>query len=178
LSEHIANRNYNLLVENGLNIKEADLGIQFEEVTKTIFKHLGFNVDIDLKNKLNTAKDKVDIVLNEGGKEIVIIECKSVKEKGYNKYSAVSRQLKAYKKLAEKNDFTVKKMFVIAPAFSDDFVNECGLDYELNLSLISADTLFAVHSVYDEKSSKPLSISLLMRDVLIDKERVLKAMKR
>lgn len=175
---NIANRNYNGLVENGLNLKEADLGIQFEEVTKTIFKHLGFNVDEDLKNNLNTAKDKVDIVLNEGGKEIVIIECKSVKEKGYNKYSAVSRQLKAYKTLAEKNDFTVKKMFVIAPAFSDDFVNECGLDYELNLSLISADTLFAVHSVFDENSSKPLSISLLMRDVLIDKERVLKAMTR
>ena len=176
---NIGYRNYNALVENGLNIKEAELGLKFEDVTKTIFKKIGFDVDDTLRNKLNTSKDKVDIIIRVAESELIIVECKSVKEKGYNKYSAVSRQVKSYKDLAEKNDFTVKKIFIVAPEFTDDFVNECGLDYELNLSLLSADTLLEIFNVHTENATgKALPISLLMRDVLIDKERVLKALRK
>ncbi|MGH1432835.1 MAG: hypothetical protein ACRBG0_00085 [Lewinella sp.] len=175
---NIAMRNYNLLVENGLDIKEADLGIKFEEVTKTIFRKLGFTIADDLRKTINTAKDKMDILLKDKDESVIVIECKSIKERGYNKYSAVSRQMKAYKALAEKNSLIVKKLFLIAPEFTDDFVNECGLDYELNLSLITADTLLDIYQVCQESGNKTVPISLLMRDVLIDKERVLKALGR
>lgn len=175
---NIALRNYNLLIENGLDIKEADLGIKFEEVTKTIFRKLGFTIADDLRKTINTAKDKMDILLQDKDESVIVIECKSIKERGYNKYSAVSRQMKAYKALAEKNSLIVKKLFLIAPEFTDDFVNECGLDYELNLSLITADTLLDIYQVCQENGSKTVPISLLMRDVLIDKERVLKALGR
>jgi len=175
---NIANRRFNQLTENGLEIKEADLGVKFEEVTKTILRKLGFVVDDTLRNSLNTSKDKMDILIKESETELVIIECKSVKEKGFNKYSSVSRQVKAYKTLVEKNDFNVKKSFIIAPSFTDEFVKECDLDYELNLSLITADTLMAIYDTQIEMGKKVLPISLLMRDVLIDKERVVKALRK
>lgn len=175
---HIANRNINTLTENGLEINEADLGLKFEEVTKTILTKMGLNIDESLRNSINTSKDKIDILVKQNGGEVIIIECKSIKERGYNKYSSVSRQLKSYKSLAEKNGFHVKKMFVVAPAFTDDFVNECGLDYELNLSLLTADTLLAIYEIITENDIPSIPISLLMRDVLIDKDRIIKALKR
>src|SRR5690606_3115958 len=82
--ENVAYRNLNLLKENGINVKEVELGLKFEELTKTIFQNLGFNVDDKLKNSLNTTKDKIDILLNLGNEEIIIVECKTIKEKGYN----------------------------------------------------------------------------------------------
>lgn len=172
---NIALRDYNLLVENGLDIPEAELGIKFESVTKSILRKLGLEVDDSLRQSLSSSKNKIDIVVKTGESEIIIVECKSIKERGYNKYSSVSRQVNSYKKVAEDKGFSVKKIFIVAPSFTDDFVNECGLDYELNLSLITADTLSDIYSVFQESSRSELPISLLMRDVLIDKERVCKA---
>ena len=46
----------------------------------------------------------IDIVLNLGNNDLILVECKTVKESGYNKFSSVSRQLKAYVDLAKHND--------------------------------------------------------------------------
>ncbi len=54
-----------------------------------------------------TAKDNIDIVLNFGNNDLILVECKTVKESGYNKFGSVSRQLKAYVDLAKHNDFRV-----------------------------------------------------------------------
>lgn len=176
--ELIARRDFNSLQENGLEVKEAEIGVKFEEITKSILKKLGFNVDDDLRNSVNTSKDKADIILNEGDNSIIIIECKSIKEKGYNKYSSVARQVTSYKNNAEKKGFEVMKIFIVAPEFTDEFINDCTLDYESNLSLITADTLIEIYNVFKELGHKSLPISLLMRDVLIDKERVLKSLEK
>jgi hypothetical protein len=176
--ELIARRDFNSLQENGLDVKEAEIGVKFEEVTKSILKKLGFNVDDDLRNSVNTSKDKADIILNEGQGSLIIIECKSIKEKGYNKYSSVARQVKSYKNNAEKKGYEVMKIFIVAPEFTDEFINDCSLDYESNLSLITADTLIEIYNVFKEFGHKSLPISLLMRDVLIDKERVLKSLEK
>ena len=176
--ELIARRDFNSLQENGLDVKEAEIGVKFEEVTKSILKKLGFNVDDDLRNSVNTSKDKADIVLNEGENSLIIMECKSIKEKGYNKYSSVARQVKSYKNNAEKKGYEVMKIFIVAPEFTDEFINDCTLDYESNLSLITADTLIGIYNVFKEFGHKSLPISLLMRDVLIDKERVLKSLEK
>lgn len=176
--ELIARRDFNSLQENGLDVKEAEIGVKFEEVTKSILKKLGFNVDDDLRDSVNTSKDKADIILNEGENSLIIIECKSIKEKGYNKYSSVARQVKSYKNNAEKKGYEVMKIFIVAPEFTDDFINDCTLDYESNLSLITADTLIEIYNVFKEFGHKSLPISLLMRDVLIDKERVLKSLEK
>jgi hypothetical protein len=163
------------LKENGIFVKESELGILFEDLTRKILSKLGFVVDEKLRKKLNTAKDKMDIVLTISDTEIILVECKSVKESGYNKFSSVSRQLKSYMSLAEKNNVKVIKSLLIAPEFSDDFVKDCGLDYELNLSLITANTLSKILEVFKTTKHKSLPHNLLMRDVLIQGERIIKA---
>ena len=54
--EAIGFRNLAELKENGIIIKESEIGLRFEDITKTIFEKLGFNVDENLKKKLNTTK--------------------------------------------------------------------------------------------------------------------------
>ena len=173
--ENIGFRNLSALKENNIIIKEANLGIKFEELTKSIFTKLGFLVDEPLRKKLNTSKDKIDIVLNIGNEELILIECKTIKESGYNKFSSVSRQLKSYSDLAKINDYKVVKSLLIAPDFSDEFIKDCGLEYELNLSLITASTLINILEGFKNSKLKVFPHNLLMRDVLIQEERVLKA---
>ena len=153
--------------------------MKFEELTKTIFTKLGFNVDENLRKKLNTAKDKIDIVINLGNKELIIVECKTIKESGYNKFSSVSRQLKAYNNLATKNDFKVLKLLLVAPGFSDEFVENCELDVELDLSLLTAASLISIlESFKKSKKYKQFPYKLLMRDVLINADRIIKAISK
>lgn len=176
--ENIGYRNLNELKENGIRIKESDLGVKFEEITKSIFKKLGFNVDEKLRRKLNDKKNKIDVLLNLGNSELIIIECKTVKESGYNKFSSISRQVKAYIDLATKNNYKVIKSLLIAPEFSDDFVSDCELEYELNLSLITASSLYTILKGFKDSKLNEFPYNLLMRDVLIKEERVLKAIKK
>lgn len=153
------------------------MGVKFEELTKTIFKKLGFNVDEKLRKEINTSKDKIDILLNIGKNELIVVECKSHKESGYNKFSSVFRQLKAYQDLALKKEYKVIKSLLIAPEFTDDFINDCELEYELNLSLITASSISAIYQGFKDSKMKTLPFKLLMRDVLIQSERILKAIK-
>jgi hypothetical protein len=176
--ENIGFRNLNQLKENGIRITEAEIGIKFEEITKSIFKKLGFNVDEKLRRKLNDKKNKIDILLNLGNSELIIIECKTVKESGYNKFSSISRQVKAYIDLATKNNYKVIKSLLIAPEFSDDFVSDCELEYELNLSLITASSLYIILKGFKDSKLNEFPYNLLMRDVLIKEERVIKAIKK
>ncbi|UII32652.1 hypothetical protein LVD17_02235 [Fulvivirga ulvae] len=171
----IGYRDLGTLKENGITVKEAEIGILFETLTKKIFSNLGFSVDEDLRKQINTSKDKIDILLNMGNDDLILVECKSVKESGYNKFSSVSRQLKSYMKLAEKNGHKVIKSLLIAPDFSDDFVKDCGLDYELNLSLVTANSLTKIQEAFKLSKHKTFPYNLLMRDVLIQEDRVIKA---
>ncbi|SHI46350.1 hypothetical protein SAMN05444280_102165 [Tangfeifania diversioriginum] len=166
------------LRENGINIKESELGLKFEEITKSIFEKLGFNVDESLKKQLNTSKNKIDLVLNLGKNNIIIVECKSVKEKGYNKYSSVSRQIKSYVNLARKAEFNVVKSLLVAPEFTDDFINECDLEFEINLSLITAGALINILKVFRNSNLEQFPHQLLMKDVLIREDRIIKAMSK
>lgn len=175
--ENVAYRNLNLLKVNGIIIKEGELGLKFEELTKVIFKGLGFNVDDKLKTQLNTQNDMMDILLNLNNNEIIIVECKTVKEKGYNKFSSVSRQLKSYQNLALKNNLRIVKILLVAPEFSDDFIYDCEMDTEMNLSLITAPTLIKIFNGF--KISKYQEFPhVLFRDIVISEERILKALSK
>ncbi len=177
--ENIGFRKYNELKENGISIKESEIGVKFEELTKTILAKLGLNVDEKLRRLLNTKKDKIDIIVNLGNNELIIIECKTVKENGYNKFSSVSRQLKAYNELAKKNDFKVRKLLLIAPDFSDEFVEDCELDVELDLSLLTASSLINILEGFKKSTKyKQFPYKLLMRDVLINADRIIKAISK
>jgi hypothetical protein len=173
--ENVGYRNLNLLKENGITGKESDLGIKFEELTKIIFKSLGFNVDDKFKNEINTQKDMMDILLNLGNNEIIIVECKTIKEKGYNKFSSVSRQLKSYQNLALKNNLRIVKILLVAPEFSDDFVYDCEMDTEMNLSLLTASTLLKIFEAFKLSRYQEFP-HVLFRDIVINEERIIKAL--
>lgn len=176
---NIGSRDLNTLKENGIRIKEAELGIKFEELTKTIFAQLGFNVDENLKKEINTKKDKIDILLNLDNKELFIVECKTVKESGYNKFSSISRQVGSYFKLAEEKGYRVSKILIVAPEFSNDFVTDCELDSELNLSLLTASSLMNILEGFKKSvKHKQFPHKLLMRDVLIQEDRIIKAIQK
>jgi len=144
--------------------------------TKKILVELGFDIDEKLRKNLNTNKDQIDILINLGNNDLIIVECKTIKESNYNKFSSVSRQLKSYDSSAKKNGYKVIKSLLIAPEFSDDFIKECGLEYELNLSLITAASLMKILIGFRNSKLKAFPHNLLMRDVLIQEERILKAM--
>ncbi len=176
--ENIGFRNLNALKENGISLKEAELGIKFEDITKAVFEKLGFNVDEDLKKKLNTKKNKIDLVLNLEDDGLIIIECKTVKESGYNKFSSVTRQMKSYIDLATGNGYNVVKSLLVAPDFSDEFVNDCDVDFELNLSLITASSLLKILEAFKSSKHKQFPFQLLMKDVLIKEDRIIKAINK
>lgn len=176
--EAIGFRNLAVLKENGIVIKESELGVKFEEITKAIFEKLGLNVDENLKKKLCTAKNQIDIVLNLGNNDIILVECKTVKESGYNKFSSVSRQIKSYVELATASGYNVVKSLLIAPDFSDDFINDCDLQFEINLSLITAASLVNILDGFKNSKHRLFPYQLLMKDVLIKEERIIKAISK
>lgn len=176
--EHIGFRNLAALKENGILIKEADLGVKFEELTKTIFGKLGFVVDEKLRKKINTAKDQTDILLNLGNNEVILIECKTSKESGFNKFSSISRQVGSYKNLIEGNGLKIVKILIVAPDFSDDFITDCSEDFALNMSLLKASSLIAILDGFKKSKHQKFPVNLLMKDVLIQEERILKAISK
>jgi hypothetical protein len=174
----IAFRDINGLKSNGIIIKEGDMGVKFEDVTKSIFEKLGLPVDDKLRKSLNNAKNKIDIVINLGNNELILVECKTVKDSGFNKFSSVSRQLKAYIEIAQFKGFRVIKSLLIAPEFSEDFEKECREEFELNLSLITAQTLANILNGFKNTRHKQFPYQLLMKDVLISEDWVLKAISK
>jgi hypothetical protein len=174
----IAYRDINKLKENSLIIKEADIGTKFEEITKKIFSKLGFDVDEKIRKTINNAKNKIDIIINLDNNELILVECKTIKESGYNKFASVSRQLRSYINLAKAKNFRVIKSLLIAPEFSEDFEKECREDFELNLSLITAETLVNILNGFKDTKHKQLPYQLLMKDVLIKEDWILKAINK
>ena len=175
--EKVAYRDLKTLKENGISVKESELGIKFEDLTRKIFIELGFNVDEELRKSLNTKKDLIDILLHLDNGDVIIIECKTSKERGYNKFSSVSRQLKSYKSVTEKNNIRVSKILLIAPEFSDDFITDCEMNMELNLSLITASALSKIFEAF--KTSKYTEFPhVLFRDIVINEDRIVKALSK
>lgn len=179
--ENIGFRRFNELKEAGLLLKEAELGLKFEEITKSIFTQLGLSIDEDLKKKINTTKDAMDILINVGNNDIIIVECKTQKEAGYNKFSSVSRQIKSYKHVAESHGHRVVKTLLVAPDFSDQFISECDSDLstsEIHLSLITANSLLKILEGFKLQTKHSTFPHVLFRDVLINEDRILKAISK
>ena len=119
----------------------------------------------------------MDILLRVGD-EVVLVECKTAKDSGYNKFSSISRQVKSYKNLLEKNGLSVIKILIVAPEFSEDFVADCGDDFDLNVSLLKASSLAAIYNASKELGGKAMTVQMLMKDVLIQEDRIIRALKR
>ena len=176
--ECVGSRDIQALKEKGLSVKESELGFLYENLTKDIFKKLGFNVDEKLRRELNTPRAKMDILLNLGGKDVIIVECKSVKDKDYNKYTAVSRQLKSYQNECKKNGYHVSQVVIVSNEFTEDFISECEYDYELSISLITSDGLVTIFEGLKESTLTELPVRLLLKDGILNADRIVKVLNR
>jgi hypothetical protein len=174
----IASRDINALNDKGLKVKEAELGVKFEDLSKKIFKELGYNVDERLRKKINTNRDKIDILLNLDDSNVIIVECKTIKDKLYNKYSAVSRQLRSYHTLCEKQGYNVAQTIVVAYDFSEDFIDECEYDYSLNLTLIPAAGLIRILEGFKNSKLDTFPIELFKKGGKMNPDRIIKTLSR
>lgn len=172
----IGRRDLHSLKDKGLYVKESDFGSLYEKLTKELFVRLGFNVDETLKNKINTARSKMDILINLGGKDVIIAECKTIKDKDYNKYTAVSRQLKSYEGLCKKNGYHVAQVIIISNDFSEDFISE--YEYDLGISLINSSDLIQIYEGLKESRLDELPVRLITKGGALNGDRIVKALNR
>jgi hypothetical protein len=85
----------------------------------------------------------------------------------------------AYKKLAMSNGYSIIKSLLVLPEFSDDFINDTNSEMELNLSLITAETLRSILEAFKvSKKHKELPYVLFMKDVVIQADRIIKAISK
>ena len=176
--ELFGRRDVNGLKERGIRIKESELGLKYENLTKKIFERLNYNVDEKLRKSINTKRHQMDILLNLGNNEVIIIECKTIKDKDYNKYSSVSRQLKSYEQICKSRAYMVRQIILVSNDFSDDFISECEYDYELNLSLITSLELRTILDGYEKTSRTFFPTKLLLKGGLLDAERIVKVLNK
>jgi len=170
----LARRDLSVLRDVGVDIAEADIGIKFEEVTKAIFELLDLNVDEDVRKEINTNKDKADIIISLSDDDIIIGEAKTCKNGDFAKYSATSRQVKAYVNRAETVGKRVAQVLIIAPSFSEDFIESAEMDTEVNISLLEAKGLKLILDAFKSKRNPKFSAKLLTKGGLLKAELIAK----
>jgi|TARA_R110001583_G_scaffold93300_2_gene236123 hypothetical protein len=170
----LARRDINMLREVGAEVAEADIGVKFEEVTKAIFELLDLNIDEDVRKEINTSKDKADIIIALSDDDIIIGEAKTCKSGDFAKYSSTSRQVKAYVNRAENIGKRVAQVLIIAPSFSDDFIESAEMDTDVNISLLEAKGLKLILDAFKSKRNPRFSAKLLTKGGLLKAELIAK----
>jgi len=163
----LASRDMKTLKEKGVDITEAEVGVKFEEATKAILESLGLVVDEDLRKEVNTAKDKVDIILAISDDDVIIGEAKTCKNGDFSKYSTTSRQVKAYANRCENFGKRVAQVLIVAPRFSQDFISSAEMDPEINISLLEADGLKQIYDAFKSKRKASFPPKLLSKGGLL-----------
>lgn len=172
---NLACRNLKVLEENGVQIKEADLGAKFEEATRALLEQLDLDVDEDLRKQINTAKDQADIIVSLSDDDVIVGEVKSFKNGQFAKYSTTSRQVKAYAARCESQGKRVLQVLIIAPAFSEDFIASAEMDTDVNISLLEASGLKKIVDAFKSKRNPKFSAKLLTKGGLLKSDLIAKS---
>lgn len=159
----------------GIDIKESDIGIKFEETTRSILEQLGMAVDEDLRKEINNAKDKADIIISLENDDVIVGEAKSFKNGQFSKYSSTSRQVKAYVKRCEVNGRRVAQVLIIAPTFSEDFIDAADMDTDINISLLEAEGLQKILTAFKQRRNPNFSAKLLTKGGLLKADLISKS---
>lgn len=170
----LARRDLASLRKVAIEISEAEVGIKFEEITKEIFENLNLIVDEDVRKSINTSKDKADIIISLSDDDVIIGEAKTCKNGDFAKYSTTSRQVKAYANRCENQGKRVAQVLIIAPSFSDDFVESAEMDTEVNISLLEAEGLKMIYDAYKARRNPKFSAKLLTKGGLLKAELIAK----
>ncbi|MBB6521914.1 hypothetical protein [Pseudoteredinibacter isoporae] len=172
--ELLATRDWSGLKERSIDIREPEIGIKFEEATRTMLEHLGLTVDEDLRKKLNTSKDQIDIIVSISDDDIIIGEAKSFKNGEFGKYSSTSRQVKSYVAQCEAAGKRVAQVLIVAPSFSQDFIESAEMDTDINISLLEAGGLKKIVDTYKSKKNPRFSEKLLTKGGLLKSDLIAK----
>ena len=170
----LAKRDLATLKADNIDIAEADIGVKFEEVTKAIFEQLGLAVDEDLRRSINTSKDKADVLISISEDDVIVSEAKTCKNGDFAKYSTTSRQVKAYVNRCEQAGKRVAQVLIVAPSFSEDFVESAEMDTEVNISLLEADGLKSILNAYKARRNPKFSAKLFTKGGLLKAELIAK----
>ena len=170
----LARRDLAALKRVAIDISEAEIGVKFEEVTKEIFETLNLVVDEDVRKSINTTKDKADIIISLSDDDIIIGEAKTCKNGDFAKYSTTSRQVKAYVNRCENQGKRVAQVLIIAPSFSNDFVESAEMDTEVNISLLEAEGLKMIYDAFKARRNPKFSAKLLTKGGLLKAELIAK----
>jgi hypothetical protein len=110
-----------------------------------------------------------------GGKDVVIVECKTVKDKDYNKFTSVSRQLKSYDTLCKKNGYHVNQVIVVSNEFTEDFIGECEYEYDIGISLLTSRDLLNIYEGLkkEERFSKLRTVAKKQIKTLLETKTVI-----
>lgn len=165
--ELLASRDIAGLSNVGIEIREAELGAKFEEITRTKLEMLGLLVDEELRKQVNTAKDKADIIVSLGGDDVIIGEVKSHKNGDFAKYSTTARQVKSYVNRCEASGKRVAQVLIVAPSFSADFISAAEMDADVNISLLEAKGLKNIVAAYKSRKKPNFSPKLLTKGGLL-----------
>ncbi|MCG7567580.1 hypothetical protein MHM95_14960 [Pseudoalteromonas sp. CnMc7-15] len=170
----LARRDLASLKNSNIDIAESEIGVKFEEVTKAIFEQLGLAVDEDLRRAVNTTKDKADVLISLSEDDVIVGEAKTCKNGDFAKYSTTSRQVKAYANRCESAGKRVAQVLIVAPTFSDDFVESAEMDTEVNISLLEADGLKRILDAYKSRRSPKFSAKLFTKGGLLKADLIAK----
>lgn len=170
----LAKRDLAGLKQQSIEIAEADIGNKFEETTKAIFEQLGLEVDENLRRDINTAKDKMDILIPLGQGDVIIGEAKTSKQGDFNSYSKVSRQVKAYENRCKSAGHRVAQVLIVAPSFSENFVVSAEMDTEINISLLEAKGLQTILEAYKSRRNPKFSAKLFAKGGLLKADLIAK----
>jgi len=158
----------------GIDIRESEIGTKFEEITRTMLEQLNLHIDEDLRKQVNTAKDKADIIISLSDDDIIVGEAKSFKNGDFAKYSSTSRQVKAYVNRYEASGKRVAQALIIAPSFSQDFIDSAEMDTDINISLLEAEGLKKILVAYKARRHPKFSAKLLTKGGLLKAELIAK----
>jgi|SRR5690554_1311876 len=173
--EALAKRDLIELKNNDLLIPESEIGIKFEEATKAILEQLGLNVDEDLRRSGNSSKEKADILISQSDEDVIIGEAKTFKNGDFAKYSTTSRQVKSYVSHYESIGKRVTQVLIIAPSFSDDFIESAEMDTDVNISLLEAAGLKKILMAYKAKRNPRFSVKLFTKGGLLKADLIAKS---
>lgn len=172
--EALSVRDFIELKNNSVDITEAEIGVKFEEATKVILEQLGLNIDEDLRRASNSPKDMADILISMSDEDVIIGEAKTFKNGDFAKYSTTSRQIKSYVTRYESIGKRVTQVLIIAPSFSDDFIESAEMDTEVNISLLEAAGLKKILDAYNSKKHPKFSAKLFTKGGLLKADLIAK----
>ena len=160
--ENLANRDLQALRTHGLDIKEADLGVRFQEVTASMLASIGLQETKELRAASKKGKEQPDVVVQLATAEVLLFEVKSDKKSVYSSYASVSRQIESYKKQLQSAGYQVARSVIVAPDFSDEFIRNAEQDIDLDLLLLPASELKSLFLMVREKPALASSVGSRM----------------